>query len=216
MPSMGLEILGVALAFLGWIFAIASCVLPMWKVTAFIQSNIITTETSWEGIWMECRIQSTGYMGCKIHYSMLDLSPELQAARALTILSILLGIVGLFAAFVGAKCTNCVDEKATKAQVMIVAGVNFILASLSQMIPVSWFAHNIMMDFHNSTGSGEKKDFGAALYLGWAAAAFLLIGGAILLCSRPQKPQKKHGPPSTVYAQPKSVVPSDYDRKDYV
>uniref|UniRef100_A0A3B4WN78 Claudin 4 n=1 Tax=Seriola lalandi dorsalis TaxID=1841481 RepID=A0A3B4WN78_SERLL len=106
MPSVGLEILGVALAVLGWISAIVSCALPMWRVSAFIGVNIVTAQTTWEGIWMNCVVQSTGQMQCKIHDSMLALSADLQAARALTVISIVLGIVGILVAIMGAKCTN--------------------------------------------------------------------------------------------------------------
>uniref|UniRef100_A0A8C4GPK8 Claudin-4 n=1 Tax=Dicentrarchus labrax TaxID=13489 RepID=A0A8C4GPK8_DICLA len=110
MPSVGLEILGVTLAVLGWILAIVSCALPMWRVSAFIGMNIVTAQITWEGIWMNCVVQSTGQMQCKIHDSMLALSADLQAARALTIISILVGILGLLVAMMGAKCTNCVEE----------------------------------------------------------------------------------------------------------
>lgn len=218
MPSAGLEILGVTLAVLGWISAIISCVLPMWRVSAFIGMNIVTAQITWEGIWMNCVVQSTGQMQCKIHDSMLALSADLQAARALTIISIVLGIVGVLVAMMGAKCTNCVEEESAKARVMIAAGVAFILASLTQLIPVSWSAHTIVMEFHSPViPEAQKREIGAALYLGWAAASFLLLGGGILCSSCPPQPEKKYGPPSRMmYSQTRSTAPSGYDRRDYV
>uniref|UniRef100_G3PGV4 Claudin 3 n=1 Tax=Gasterosteus aculeatus aculeatus TaxID=481459 RepID=G3PGV4_GASAC len=164
MPSVGLEILGVTLAVLGWILAIVSCALPMWRVSAFIGVNIITAQTTWEGIWMNCVVQSTGQMQCKIHDSILALSSDLQAARALTIISILVGILGVLVATMGAKCTNCVDDEPAKARVMIAAGVAFILASLTQLIPVSWSAHSIIMEFYSPLiPQAQKREIGAAL-----------------------------------------------------
>uniref|UniRef100_A0A8C5G1N8 Claudin-3 n=1 Tax=Gouania willdenowi TaxID=441366 RepID=A0A8C5G1N8_GOUWI len=145
MPTAGLEILGVTLAVLGWISAIVSCALPMWRVSAFIGSSIVTAQTTWEGIWMNCVVQSTGQMQCKIHDSMLALSADLQAARALTIISIVVGIVGVLVAIMGAKCTNCVDEESAKARVMIAAGAAFVVSALTQLIPVSWSAHNMFI-----------------------------------------------------------------------
>lgn len=218
MPSVGLEILGVTLAILGWIFAITSCALPMWRVSAFIGGNIITSQITWEGIWMNCVFQSTGHMQCKIYDSMLALSGDLQAARALTIISIVVGIVGILVAMMGAKCTNCVEEETAKARVMIAAGVIFILASLTQLIPVSWSAHTIIMEFYNPVVSeAQKREIGAALYLGWAAATFLLIGGGILCSSCPPKPEKRYGPPSQMaYSQSRSIAPSGYNRQNYV
>ncbi|KAM4566906.1 claudin-3-like [Odontesthes bonariensis] len=218
MPSLGLEMLGVALAFLGWISAVVSCALPMWRVSAFIGMNIVTAQMTWEGIWMNCVVQSTGQMQCKTHDSMLALSADLQAARALSIISIVVGIVGLLVAIMGAKCTNCVDEEAAKARVMIAAGGAFILASLTQIIPVSWSAHTIIAEFYNpGIPEAQKREIGAALYLGWAAAAFLLIGGSILCSSCPREPEKRYGPPSKMmYSHTRSVAPSGFDRRDYV
>ncbi|KAG7479594.1 claudin-3-like [Solea senegalensis] len=218
MPSLGLEILGVTLAVLGWMSAIISCALPMWRVSAFIGVNIVTAQITWEGIWMNCVVQSTGQMQCKIHDSMLALTADLQAARALTIISIVLGILGVLVAIMGAKCTNCVDEETAKARVMIAAGVAFILASLTQLIPVSWSAHTIIMEFYNPIiPEAQKREIGAALYLGWAAAAFLLLGGGILCSSCPPQPEKMYGPPSrTIYSQTRSIAPSGFNRRDYV
>ncbi|TNN56575.1 Claudin-3 [Liparis tanakae] len=211
MPSAGLEILGVTLAVLGWILAIVSCALPMWRVSAFIGMNIVTAQTTWEGIWMNCVVQSTGQMQCKIHDSMLALSSDLQAARALTIVSILVGIVGVMVATMGAKCTNCVDEESAKARVMIAAGVAFILAALTQLIPVSWSANTIIMEFYSPIiPEAQKREIGAALYLGWAAAAFLLIGGCILCSSCPPQPEK-----SDVSSLEDSSPPPDMPYKGY-
>ncbi|KAI3354019.1 hypothetical protein L3Q82_018577, partial [Scortum barcoo] len=203
MPSVGLEILGVTLSILGWILAVVSCALPMWRVSAFIGMNIVTAQITWEGIWMSCVVQSTGQMQCKIYDSMLALSADLQAARALTIISIVVGVVGLLVAIMGAKCTNCVEEESAKAKVMIAAGVAFILASLTQLIPVSWSAHSIIMEFYNPIiPEAQKREIGTALYLGWAAAAFLLIGGGILCSSCPPEPEKRYGaPPKIMYSQ---------------
>ncbi|XP_008424762.1 claudin-4-like [Poecilia reticulata] len=214
MPSAGFEILGVTLALLGWISAIVSCALPMWRVSAFIGVNIVTAQTIWEGIWMSCVVQSTGQMQCKVYDSMLALSADLQAARALTIISIVLGVLGFLMSVMGAKCTNCVDEEAAKARVMIASGGAFVLASLTQIIPVSWSAHTIIMEFYSlAIPEAQKREIGAALYLGWAAAAFLLIGGGILSASCPRGPEKRYRTP---YSQTRSVVPSGYDRRDYV
>ncbi|XP_032367993.1 claudin-3 [Etheostoma spectabile] len=218
MPSVGLEILGLGLAVLGLISAIVSCALPMWRVSAYIGVNIVTAQTTWEGIWMNCVVQSTGQMQCKIHDSMLALSPDLQAARALTIISIVVAIVGVLVAIMGAKCTNCVDEESSKARVMIAAGVAFIVASLTQLIPVSWSANTIIMEFYSPiTPEALKREIGVALYLGWAAAAFLLIGGGILCSSCPPQADKRYGPPSKMmYSQTRSLAPSGHDRRDYV
>ncbi|XP_034024496.1 claudin-3-like [Thalassophryne amazonica] len=218
MATVGLEILAVTLAVLGWLLTIVSCALPMWRVSAFIGVSIVTAQITWEGIWMSCVVQSTGQMQCKIYDSMLALNADLQAARALTVISIVLGVLGVLTAIMGAKCTNCVEEEVRKAWVMIASGVTFVLTSLTQLIPVSWSAHTIVTEFYSPLiPEAQKREIGAALYVGWAAAGFLFIGGSILCCSCPPQPPKTYTPPSKmVWSQTRSFAPSSYNRRDYV
>ncbi|KAG2458808.1 CLD3 protein, partial [Polypterus senegalus] len=216
MSSAGLEIIGVALCVFGWIAAIVTCALPMWRVTAFIGSNIVTSQVIWEGLWMNCVVQSTGQMQCKVYDSMLALPQDLQAARALTVISIILAILAVLISIVGAKCTNCIDDEGAKAKVMIIAGVLFILAGLMQLIPVSWSANTIIRDFYNPLlTDAQKRELGASLYIGWAGALLLLLGGGLLCCSCPPQ-EKKYVPSRMAYTAARSNAPSGYDKKDYV
>ncbi|KAK7925371.1 hypothetical protein WMY93_007681 [Mugilogobius chulae] len=122
MVSLALEIVGVTLSTLGWILSIVCCALPMWRVSAFIGANIVTAQVYWEGLWMSCVFQSTGQMQCKVYDSMLALPQDLQAARALSVVSIIVGILALLIATVGAKCTNCIPDEGAKARVMATSG----------------------------------------------------------------------------------------------
>uniref|UniRef100_A0ACB8EDK1 Claudin-3 n=1 Tax=Sphaerodactylus townsendi TaxID=933632 RepID=A0ACB8EDK1_9SAUR len=186
--SMGLEIGGISLSVLGWIGCIFSCGLPMWRVTAFIGYNIVTAQITWEGLWMDCVVQSTGQMQCKVYDSMLALAPDLQAARALTVISIVLGLLGILVFLMGAQCTRCIEDDSMKAKVTIVSGVIFLLAGILVLIPVSWSANTIIRDFYNvAVPQALKRELGASLYVGWAAAALSLFGGALLCCSCPPK-----------------------------
>ncbi|CAN9501117.1 unnamed protein product [Ophioblennius macclurei] len=217
--SMGMEIVGIALGFLGLVIAIVTCALPMWKVSAFVGSNIITAQTIWEGLWMNCVTQSTGQMQCKIYDSMLALPQELQASRAMTIVAVILGALGVMVSIVGAKCTNCIEDEPSKAKVMIIAGIFFVLAGILVLIPVSWTASVVIRDFYNPlVVSGQRRELGASLYVGWGAAALLLIGGAMLCSSCPPKEKKYKPPPQRMaYSAPRSNSGTGgYDRKDYV
>lgn len=220
MASLELEILGISLCVLGWILSILCCALPMWKVSSFIGSNIITAQIYWNGIWMSCVFQSTGQMQCKVYDSMLALPKDLQAARALTIVAIVLGLLAFLVSIMGAKCTNCIEDKIAKARVMIVSGVIFITAAITQLIPVSWSANTIVYEFYSPVvPEAQKMEIGASLYLGWGAAVMLLIGGSVLCCSCPPSEKEiKYIPASRVaYSTVNhSVAPSTYSRKDYV
>ncbi|KAM9001518.1 claudin-4 [Sarcophilus harrisii] len=208
MGSMGLQVMGIALAVLGWLASMLACALPMWRVTAFIGSNIVTAQTIWEGLWMSCVVQSTGQMQCKMYDSLLALPQDLQAARALVIICIIVAALGVLLALVGGKCTNCVEDETSKAKTMIVAGVVFILAGLLIIIPTSWTAHNVIRDFYNPlVASGQKREMGASLYIGWAASGLLLLGGALLCCNCPPRSEK---PYSAKYTAARSAPTSNY------
>ncbi|XP_041732243.1 claudin-3 [Coregonus clupeaformis] len=214
---LGLELVGIALCVLGWIIAIVSCTLPMWRVTAFIGSNIVTAQIIWEGLWMTCVVQSTGQMQCKVYDSMLALSQDLQAARALTVISILLAILAVLIAIAGAKCTNCIEDEASKAKVMIISGVFFIVSGVMQLIPVSWSANTIIRDFYNPLlTDAQRRELGAALYIGWGASALMILGGSLLCCSCPPR-EKRYNPSRMAYSASRSAPGGPgFERKDYV
>ncbi|XP_020659617.2 claudin-3 [Pogona vitticeps] len=213
--SMGLEIGGIALSVLGWVGTILCCALPMWRVTAFIGYNIVTAQFTWEGLWMDCVVQSTGQMQCKVYDSMLALGADIQAARALTVIAIVLGALGLLVFLMGAQCTRCVEEDSTKAKITITSGAIFLLTGLLILIPVSWSANQIIRNFYSiAVPQAQKRELGAALYIGWAASALLLFGGALLCCSCPPK-EERYRPTNVAYSAPKSTMAS-YDKKNYV
>lgn len=193
MVSTGFQILGTALGILGWIGVIIVCALPMWKVTAFIGSNIVTSQINWEGIWMSCVVQSTGQMQCKVYDSMLALTSDLQAARALTVISIVVGIMGILLAVAGGQCTNCVPDPTSKSKVGVASGVVFIIAGVLCLVPVCWTAHTIIQDFYSQfVVSAQKRELGASLYIGWGASALLLIGGGMLCSNCPPKDEDSY------------------------
>lgn len=188
MVSVGMQMAGCALALFGWIGVIIVCGAPMWRVTAFIGSNIVTSQTMWEGIWMSCIVQSTGQMQCKVYDSMLALSSDLQGARALMVVSIIIGIAGLLMAFVGGKCTSFIPDKGAKAKVSVAAGVLLIICGFLCLIAVSWTASMIIRDFYNPLViNAQKRELGASLYIGWGASALLFFGGGLLCSSCPPK-----------------------------
>ncbi|XP_059931289.1 claudin e [Gadus macrocephalus] len=207
MVSMGRQMLGFCLAIIGAIGTIIVCALPMWKVTAFIGANIITAQVIWEGLWMNCVVQSTGQMQCKIYDSLLQLPQDLQAARALVVVSIIAGAFGVLLGIAGGKCTNFVEEERAKSRVAIAAGVIFIIAGVLVLIPVSWSANTIIQNFYNPILTNpQRREMGAALYIGWACAGLLILGGALLCSSCPPKEDAPEYP--VKYSQARSNATS--------
>ncbi|KAL1021654.1 hypothetical protein UPYG_G00016190 [Umbra pygmaea] len=187
--SNGLEVLGVALGVVGWMGTIVSCVMPLWRITAFIGDNIVTAQIYWEGLWMTCVVQSTGQTQCKVYDSMLGLSMDLQASRAILIISILVSVVAVLASIAGARGTNCLAESSgMKARVAMAGGFMFLVAGVLGLVPPSWTAHQVITDFYDPlVHQGMKKELGASIFICWGSGALMSIGGSLLISSNPQK-----------------------------
>ncbi|XP_069753743.1 claudin-1-like [Narcine bancroftii] len=185
MANAGFQLLGFALALLGWVGVITSTALPQWRTSSYAGDNIVTAQAIYEGLWMSCVAQSTGQTQCKVYDSMLQLGRTLQATRALMIISILLGTLASLVSTVGMKCTTCFgDEPVKKAKVAGAGGVLFIVSGLLTLIATAWFGNNIVREFYDPfTPVNTRFEFGQALFIGWAAAALSMLGGAFLTCS---------------------------------
>ncbi|XP_034024501.1 claudin-4-like [Thalassophryne amazonica] len=214
MHPMALQELGISLSMIGVAGSILICALPMWKVTAFIGTHLVVMQVFWEGLWMTCVSEYTGQMQCKLYDALLDLSPDLQAARGLTCISLVLGCLGFLIFLLGARCTNCLSHPQAKARVVVGSGVIFCLSALTTVVAVSWTANNIIMDFHNPhVPEVLKRELGAAIYIGFVTFALLLCGGAILCTSCP--PQRVRYP-SSGGTQARTPSHSSYAFKNYV
>ncbi|XP_051733403.1 claudin-4 [Ctenopharyngodon idella] len=210
MASQGIQIMGIMLAMVGWLGAIFTCGMPMWRVTAFVGANIVTAQIIWEGLWMSCVVQSTGQMQCKVYDSMLALSQDLQASRAMVVISIMAGVFGFLMAVVGGKCTNCLEDETAKARACIVSGVVLIIASFLLLIPVCWSAHTLIRDFYNPlVTASQRRELGACLYIGLGSGGLLLLGGGLLCWNCPSN---DNGPYTAAkHAHIRSVTPAmDY------
>lgn len=212
MGRVGKEIAGQVISFIGFIGAAVTCGIPMWRVTSFIGANIVTGQIVWDGLWMNCVMQSTGQMQCQLNDSVLRLSNDLQAARALVIISLIFIFVGFMISFLGARCTSCLKNETSKANVVIISGCLIITGAILVLIPVTWSAAVTITDFQNPVIiETQKRELGAAIYIGWGTTALLLVGGIILTTScPPQRPTYPGYPPGPVYpytANPVSYQP---------
>ncbi|KAM4627508.1 claudin j [Polymixia lowei] len=211
---MGLQEVGISLSMIGVAGIILICALPMWKVTAFIGTHLVVMQVFWEGLWMTCVSEYTGQMQCKIYDALLDLSPDLQAARGLICISLVLGCLAFLVFLLGARCTNCLSHPRVKARVVVGSGVIFGLAGLTTVVAVSWTANSIIDDFHNPrVPEVLKKELGAALYIGWVTSGLLFCGGAMLCTSCP--PQRVRYP-SSGYTLARTPAHGGYAIKNYV
>ncbi|NWS16756.1 CLD8 protein, partial [Pachyramphus minor] len=179
--------LQAAVLLLGGIGALgtfAVTAMPQWRVSAFIEHNIIVFETIWEGLWMHCIRQVNIRMQCKVYDSVLALSPDLQASRGLMCACSGLALLALVLAMVGMRCTRCPQNPwQAKGCVLLAAGLLFILSGIVELVPVCWVANSIISDFYNPVVNvAQKRELGEALYLGWVASFCLVAAGSMFCC----------------------------------
>lgn len=211
---MALQELGLSLSMVGVAGTILICALPMWKVTAFIGTHLVVMQVFWEGLWMTCVSEYTGQMQCKLYDALLDLSPELQAARGLICISLVLGCLGFLIFLLGARCTNCLSHPRAKARLVQSSGAIYCLGGLTTVVAVSWTANSIISDFNNPrVPEVLKRELGAAIYIGFVTSGLLFCGGAILCTSCP--PQMTRFP-SSRYTLARTPTHSSYAIKNYV
>lgn len=213
--AMALQVLGITLSMMGLAGTILICALPMWKVTAFIGTNIVVAQVFWEGLWLNWVYERTGQMQCKLYDALLDLDPDLQAARGLVVVAMALACLAFVLFLAGAECTNCLSHPRAKARIVVASGVTFVLAGLTVVAPVSWTAHSIIRDFHSPmVHEALKREMGAALYLGWVTAGLLVVGGGVLCTSCP--PERAASSSSPRYMQAQTGTHCSYAIKNYV
>ncbi|XP_063744771.1 claudin-14-like isoform X3 [Eleginops maclovinus] len=193
MASMAVQLLGFFLGLLGFVGTVVATVLPHWRSTAYVGSNIITATAYMKGLWMECVWHSTGIYQCELYRSLLALPQDLQAARALMVLSSVTSVLASLVSVMGMKCTRFARYSVIKSALVLSGGVCFICAGLLCLITVSWTTNNVILDFYDPfLPSGMKYEIGLAVYLGFASS-FLSLSGGMVLCwssssNRSQRP----------------------------
>ncbi|XP_031539959.2 claudin-19 isoform X1 [Vicugna pacos] len=168
---------------------------------------IITAVGLYEGLWMSCASQSTGQVQCKLYDSLLALEGHIQSARALMVVAVLLGFVGMVLSVVGMKCTRVGDSNPiAKGRIAIAGGALFLLAGLCTLTAVSWYATLVTQEFFNpSTPVNARFEFGPALFVGWAAAGLAILGGSFLCCTCPE-PERSNSSPQPYRPGPSAAA----------
>ncbi|XP_034261384.1 claudin-14 [Pantherophis guttatus] len=216
MESMAIQLLGFFLSLLGLAGTITATILPHWWNSAHVGTNIITAMAYIKGLWMECVWHSTGISQCQFHHSPLALPRDLQAARAMMVISCLLSTLACAIAVIGMKCTQCAKGSSTKNIFAVLGGILFILAGIVCLIPVSWTTNDVVTDFYNPTlPNGMKYEIGHALYLGFVCASLSIIGGIILCVSCQQvendiRSQQQSGTRLAPFSRPPMAYKSNH------
>lgn len=180
-----MQMLGFVLAFLGFIGLITATVMAEWKASSYAGDNIITAQAMYEGLWKSCVSQSTGQVQCKTYDSLLQLPGMIQGTRGLMVTSILVCGLAVMVATIGMRCTTCLaDDQQQKDRVALAGGILFLISGLCALVGSSWFGNQIAQDFYNPfTPTNSRYEFGAALFICWAASCLTIIGGSFFCCN---------------------------------
>ncbi|NXA35784.1 CLD8 protein, partial [Eudromia elegans] len=184
MSCCALQITGLIFGGVGMVGTLAATAMPQWRVSAFIEGNIVVFETIWEGLWMDCISQLGIRLQCKFYDSLLALSPSLEVFRALMCIAMGLSIIAFLMGIAGVKYTRDIMEDPQDVSVfMLTSGIAFLLTGVLVLIPVSWTAGSIIRDFYDpNVPMPLKRELGAALYVGWVSSALLIAAGT-MYCS---------------------------------
>lgn len=209
--STAVEATGFIMCIISWLITGASLANDYWKLST-VSGSVIISQRQFENLWHSCAENSAGIAECRDFESMLALPAHIQACRALMILSLLLGLGSMIVSLLGLKCIKIGSAtEQTKAKGAITGGVLSMLAGLCCMTAVSWYAYQVVEDFHNPFFGGVKFELSTGLYMGWGAASLSILGGAFLCsaCKRASPEGKKGGyygnkPPRVYTATAKS------------
>ncbi|KAG9338502.1 hypothetical protein JZ751_025737 [Albula glossodonta] len=199
--STALEVTGFFLCVGSWLLTGASVANDYWKVSSF-SGSVITSNRLYENLWHSCAEDSAGITNCRDFESMLALPDYVQACRALMIIALILGLIGIIVALLGLKCTKIgsASDRA-KGKIALSGGGVFILAGVCTMIAVSWYAARVVQEFYDPFFGGTKFELGTGLYMGWGGATLSFLGGALLGCSCKRGDTR---PPKSYYSAPAS------------
>ncbi|XP_035509578.1 claudin-19 [Morone saxatilis] len=177
MASSGLQLLGFLLSLVGLAATVAATFMVEWK-----KQTQGKTHRIFDGLWMSC----SGYerTTCELYQSLLKLPDEVQATRAVMLLSIFLSTVALMISTVGMKCTHFMDSKPeSKSTTAMIGGIMFMVSGLLTIIITSWYVKMIVDTSHNAHHL-DNFEFGKAVFVSWVGGLLTMAGGSFLSCRR--------------------------------
>ncbi|KAA0713232.1 Claudin-6 Skullin [Triplophysa tibetana] len=108
MKVRGLQIWGLLLTLLGWIFVACTMAMEGWKVTSVGGqggSSIITVGWYWSSLWRACFTDSAATSNCYDFPVLWAVEDYIQIVRALLMSGMAVGVLGFILSFAGMECT---------------------------------------------------------------------------------------------------------------
>lgn len=190
-----LELAALGLALTGWLCAILTRCLALWKVSGALDNSTATLPAYWDGVWLEWDhwdLAHDGSLHCSFYQSLMSLSGSFRTWRALIMAAI--GAGGL-AAVIGASGAMWFPMR---GQIKVFSGALFVLSGVLLLIPTAWTCHHTSQPLEGAVLM--RRAWGPALYLGWISFALMLAGGVFLTTRCPtierqvQQPEGSRNP----------------------
>ncbi|XP_026536831.1 putative claudin-25 [Notechis scutatus] len=177
--STAIQLSGLLVSLFGWVLSCVTTYVPLWKS---LNLELNDLEIWNMGLWQTCVSQVV--MQCENYASLLALPLEIKISRVLMVTSNGLGFLAFSLALLGSDCLKTNDPR-QRGPLGITGGILFCLSGLTTLVPVSWVAYNTVQDFWDQTIPDvvPRWEFGEALFLGWFAAFFLLLGGCLVIAA---------------------------------
>lgn len=189
-----LELAALGLALTGWLCAILTRCLALWKVSGALDNSTATLPAYWDGVWLEWDhwdLAHDGSLHCSFYQSLMSLSGSFRTWRALITAAI--GAGGL-AAVIGASGAVWFP---VRGQIKVFSGALFVLSGILLLIPTAWTCHHTSQPLEGAVLL--RRDWGPALYLGWISFALMMAGGVFLTTRCPTSERQVQQPEGSRY-----------------
>lgn len=170
-----LELAALGLGAIGWLCAILTRCLALWKVSGTVDNTTATLPAYWDGVWLEWDhwdLAHDGSLHCSFYRSLMSLSGSFRTWRALILAAI---GAGAFASVIGTVGMVWFPQR---GQIKVFSGSLFVLSGIILLVPIAWTCHHTSQPLEGAVGL--QRDWGPALYLGWISFGLLLAGGVFL------------------------------------
>lgn len=170
-----LEFGALCLALAGWLAAVLTRCLALWRVSGTVDNVTASLPAYWDGVWLDWDhwdLAHDGSLHCSFYRSLMSLSGSFRTWRAL--IDATIGAGG-FAALVGGAGLVWFPGR---GQVKVFSGAVFVVAGVLILVPTAWTCHHTGQPLEGVVPL--RRDWGPALYLGWISFSLMLLGGGFL------------------------------------
>ncbi|XP_037534311.1 claudin-4 [Nematolebias whitei] len=171
-----LELVALGLAFTGWLAAVLTRCVALWKVSGTVDNVTATLPAYWDGVWLEWDhwdLAHDGSLHCSFYRSLMSLSGSFRTWRA--IIEAAIGAGG-FAAVIGGAGLIWFPGR---GQIKVFSGAFFIVAGILMLVPTAWTCHHTSQPLEGAVPL--SRTWGPAMYLGWISFSLMLVGGVFLI-----------------------------------